>query len=118
MSTQRGKLLSALSSAELDTSLARAAQTTMEAATTLNDMSDWALIVLTEDNLSAGLLVVRDPSGVRPMSQAEFEQYRTYFEQVGEIAKVLTEGDDPPVGLVKPWWSAYRGPVSAYPGLR
>lgn len=109
MSATPPTLTSPVSDFDLDRDLAKVADLVMDGSTVIAQMATWALNVLTPENLAGGMLVVLGGPEARPLTQEEFDQYRLFFGQADSIARMWTEGSPPAVGLVQPWWAAYRG---------
>jgi len=110
-------LLSPLSDQDMDTSLARAADAVVRAATLLTEMATYYQNMLTQDNLDGGMLVALGGPEPRPLTQEEFDQYALYFAQVGDIARRWTEGNPPATGLVQPWLHLFRSTGTTMPGM-
>jgi hypothetical protein len=103
-------LLTPVSDRDFDTMLNRVATIVTGDSHTLTTYADYALNVLTPDNLEAGLLVVLGGPEARPMTQEEMDQFRFFFGQVADIAARWTGGSPPATGLVLPWLPAGAAP--------
>jgi len=108
MSANPPTLLAPVSDHDLDADLGRVASAVMDESTMIAQVSNWALQILTPENLAAGLLIVLGGPEPRPMTQEEFDTYRLFFGQADAIARMWTEGSPPATGLVQPWWREYR----------
>jgi len=101
-------LLSPVSTLDLDSDLASAADTVMRGLTQLREMSEWAGQALTQDNLDGGMLIVLGGTTPRPLTPEELSRYQLYFAQVGDIARYWSDASPPADGIVAPWWGQFR----------
>lgn len=98
-------LLTPVNDQQLNGGLARVASTVTGGVTQLREQAAYWLAVLSEDNLEAGLIVRLGGPDVTPLTQAEMDQYRVYWQQVDLIAGLWDEaqGFDPAVVICRPW---------------
>ena len=104
-----------LSSADMNASLAKAAQLVIEAINVLTEMHNFHRTALTPDNLAAGYLVegngVDITTGqpvVRSLTQDEYDRYNYFFAQVGDIVNHWTNAVPPVPDVVSPWMAEFR----------
>ncbi len=103
MSGNPPTLTQPVSAQDFDADLARVAALVIGDTRLLQEMADWALNILTTDNLAGGMLVRLGGAGTVPLTQAEYDQYRLFFAQVQDIAQRWSAGSTPATGLVQPW---------------
>lgn len=108
MSANPPTLTSPLSNQDCDASLAAAGKSVMDASTLYTQMSEYYQNMLTDDNLAGGMLISLGGAGTVPMTQAQLDQYRLFFNQLADIARLLTTGSPPPTGIVQPWLITFR----------
>ena len=104
-----------LSAADMNASLAKAAQIVTDGANVLTEMSEYYGQMLTEENRLAGYLVTGGGQDiatgatiVRALTPDELSRFQLYFAQVGDIARMWTNATPPATGIVTPWMPQFR----------